>query len=69
MKEKAQKRLLTAISDLADEMINGKTGWYGKEAVEYAIMMDLASRLGTIEFHIDVWVPSAGKGRRKDVRK
>lgn len=69
MKEKAQKRLLDAISDMADELVAGKTGWYGKEAVEYAIMMDLASRLGTIEFHIDAWIPSSEKGSSPTKRR
>ena len=69
MKEKAQKRLLKAISDLADNMIEGKIGWYGKEAVEYAVMMDLASRLETIEFHIDVWIPSAAKSPTGRIKK
>lgn len=51
MKAKAKQKLLKAVEEVADILTDGKIGWFGKEAVESAIMEYLADFVKGREYH------------------
>lgn len=61
MKEQSLKKLLKVISEAADNIIEGKTCWYGKEAVEAGLMEMLAFNFHHVfednGFDVEPWIP------------
>ena len=48
----AVKHLLDAVDRVADELVAGKTGWYGKDAVK-AVLLDYLEGMLSDNYHDD----------------
>lgn len=62
-KAKAKQKLLKAVEEVADILTDGKIGWFGKEAVESAIMEYLADHVKRRQYHglldLDDYLPTS----------